>query len=258
VGETGATLNGTVNPNGSNVTVCQFEYGTTTSYGKTMACSSLPGSGGSPVAVSAAITGLSAGTEYHYRLVAKNAAGESKSADQSFKTSAAKTETNTPPGETKTPAGETKGETSSKPASPTATVSGTNFTVTKSGALSLKVACATGAAFCGGTVVVRTLTAVSAAYTAAKANKKNKKAVLTLASTSFSIPGGQAQVVTLHLSAKARALLSRSHTLRVRVTISSHDSAGQTANTAAIIVLRPAKAVSRHATRSALGRRAGG
>ena len=35
VTQTAATLNATVNPNGGEVSECEFEYGTTTSYGKT-------------------------------------------------------------------------------------------------------------------------------------------------------------------------------------------------------------------------------
>ena len=45
------TLNGTVNPSGAPVTVCKFEYGTTSGYGSTAPCSPAPGSGTSPVAV---------------------------------------------------------------------------------------------------------------------------------------------------------------------------------------------------------------
>jgi hypothetical protein len=86
VGETGATLNGTVNPNGTAVTACTFDYGTTVSYGKTAACSVLPGSGSSAVAVSAAVTGLSANTTYHFRIVASNATTKGEGADETFKT----------------------------------------------------------------------------------------------------------------------------------------------------------------------------
>ena len=49
-----ATLNATVNPNGGEVTECEFEYGTTTAYGKTAPCTPLPGAGRGPVAVSGA------------------------------------------------------------------------------------------------------------------------------------------------------------------------------------------------------------
>ncbi len=84
--QTVATLNGSVNPNGANVSECKFEYGTTTSYGKTANCASLPGAGESPVAVSAVITGLSAKTTYHFRVVATNSSGTSKGSDVTFTT----------------------------------------------------------------------------------------------------------------------------------------------------------------------------
>src|ERR1019366_6805154 len=84
--ETGATLNATVNPEGTTVTECKFEYGTSTSYGKTAPCATAPGSGSSPVGVSAAITGLSANTTYDFRIVATNGGGESKGLNETFKT----------------------------------------------------------------------------------------------------------------------------------------------------------------------------
>jgi hypothetical protein len=84
--QTTATLNATVNPNGGEVSKCEFEYSTTISYGKTASCASLPGSGTSAVAVSASVTGLAANTTYHFRISATNAGGTSKGADQEFKT----------------------------------------------------------------------------------------------------------------------------------------------------------------------------
>ena len=83
---TSATLNATVNPHGSEVSSCVFEYGPTTSYGESTPCTPSPGSGESPVAVSAAISGLTADSTYHFRIVAKNAGGESKGADEALKT----------------------------------------------------------------------------------------------------------------------------------------------------------------------------
>ena len=53
VKQTGAMLSGTVDPNGVEVSECQFEYGTSTSYGSSVSCASLPGSGTSAVKVSA-------------------------------------------------------------------------------------------------------------------------------------------------------------------------------------------------------------
>jgi hypothetical protein len=81
----GATLEGVVNPEGQEVTSCEFEYSTSATpggfgtgpYGHTIACSSAPGSGSSPVAVSAKLTGVEGptSTTYYYRLVAGNANG---------------------------------------------------------------------------------------------------------------------------------------------------------------------------------------
>ena len=85
--QTTATLNAKVNPNGKTVTECKFEYGTTTGYGSSAPCATLPGSGSSPVAVSASITaGLAENTEYHFRITATNAAGTAQGADVTFKT----------------------------------------------------------------------------------------------------------------------------------------------------------------------------
>lgn len=60
--QTSATLNARVNPDGQNVTECELEYGTSTSYGSKAPCGSLPGSGESPVAVSAKLTALTPNT----------------------------------------------------------------------------------------------------------------------------------------------------------------------------------------------------
>jgi sugar lactone lactonase YvrE len=86
---TTATLNATVNPNGAEVTACTFEYGTSVSYGTSVPCASLPGSGESPVPVSAPLTGLSANTTYHFRIVATNSGGTSNGSDQTFTTAKA-------------------------------------------------------------------------------------------------------------------------------------------------------------------------
>jgi IPT/TIG domain len=85
---TSATLDATVNPNAGDVSDCKFEYGKTVGYGSTATCLSLPGSGSSPIAVLADITGLTANTTYHYRIVAANSGGTSAGTDQTFTTPA--------------------------------------------------------------------------------------------------------------------------------------------------------------------------
>jgi len=87
VAEEAATLNGTVNPSGSAVSECRFEYGTSAAYGEEAAC--LPtslGEGSEPVPVHADLNGLGKGTVYHYRLVAKVGGETETGADEEFKT----------------------------------------------------------------------------------------------------------------------------------------------------------------------------
>jgi hypothetical protein len=82
-----ATLNGTVNPGGNAVTTCRFEWGKTTAYGQTAPCvPANPGSGSSPVAVSANIGNLDSSTTYHFRIVAGNVGGNATGDDMSFAT----------------------------------------------------------------------------------------------------------------------------------------------------------------------------
>jgi hypothetical protein len=95
----GATLNGTVNPQGATVKTCKFEYGTSTAYGQTAACASEPGSGDTSVAVSAVAAGLKASTTYDFRIVAVTAAGTSDGENKTFATSAAQVIEEGPPHE---------------------------------------------------------------------------------------------------------------------------------------------------------------
>ena len=81
-----ATLNAVVDPNGSQVTACTFEYGITPSYGLTAACKPSPGAGQSFVSVSAEVPDLMPEKTYHFRIVATNASGEITGSERSFKT----------------------------------------------------------------------------------------------------------------------------------------------------------------------------
>lgn len=87
VTSTGATIAGTVNPNGLPTTLA-FDYGTSTAYG-TSTPTQDAGSGTTPVDVTAPLTGLRASTTYHYRVSASNSSGTAAGADQTFTTSAA-------------------------------------------------------------------------------------------------------------------------------------------------------------------------
>jgi len=87
VGQTTATLTGTVDPNGSP-TRYRFEYGTSTNYGLQTAEASA-GDGADPSEVKTPVEGLTPDTIYHYRLVATNDAGTTRGEDRTFRTAAA-------------------------------------------------------------------------------------------------------------------------------------------------------------------------
>jgi Subtilase family len=86
IGPSEAVLDATVNPNGAEIAECTFEFGTTASYGSSMPCSTLPGSGTSPVALSAAVTGLAPSSVYHYRIAVSYPGGTSVGADETLTT----------------------------------------------------------------------------------------------------------------------------------------------------------------------------
>jgi Concanavalin A-like lectin/glucanases superfamily len=81
---TGATVNGSVNPNGQDTTY-YFQYGRDTSYGQSTATVDA-GSGASAVAVSANLSALAQGTTYHVQLVATNATSTTYGPDTTFAT----------------------------------------------------------------------------------------------------------------------------------------------------------------------------
>jgi hypothetical protein len=78
-----ATLNGSLNPNGS-ITSVRFQYGPTTSYGFTTPVQTQTGN--TVRNISANIIGLSAGHIYHFRIVASNSGGTHFGSDRTFTT----------------------------------------------------------------------------------------------------------------------------------------------------------------------------
>ena len=85
----GARLTGAVNPGGGSTTWA-FEYGRTGSYGQTTAPATLT-AGNDDESVSAVVENLEPGVTYHFRLVARNAVGETAGDDATFSTGSAPT-----------------------------------------------------------------------------------------------------------------------------------------------------------------------
>lgn len=88
VNDSGATLNGSVNPNGTDTSYA-FDWGTSTAYGHETAFTAA-GAATAAAPVKAAIAGLAAGTTYHFRIVAKSSAGTTDGSDVSFTTTTPK------------------------------------------------------------------------------------------------------------------------------------------------------------------------
>ncbi len=89
IGQSTATLAGTVDPEGL-ATSWYFAYGPTSALGSKTAAQTLGGPGVlTEQKISASLSGLAAGTTYHYELVASNVAGASSGSAGTFTTAAA-------------------------------------------------------------------------------------------------------------------------------------------------------------------------
>ena len=84
VGETEATVEASINPNGGQ-TSYRFEYGTDTGYGSSTE-EAILGEGESFVPAAETLSDLSPGTTYHWRVVAKDPFSERFGADRTFTT----------------------------------------------------------------------------------------------------------------------------------------------------------------------------
>jgi hypothetical protein len=124
VGEHAATVEGTVAPNRNAVSECVFLYGTTTAYGSEAPCTpAVSGTGSTPTTVSAALSGLTPGTTYHYRVLAANGDGTSQGADETFTTA-------TGAGSGETPGGKSSSNSGGSPTTGQTGTSGTSTTQT--------------------------------------------------------------------------------------------------------------------------------
>jgi hypothetical protein len=79
----GATLNGLVNANDLSTTVT-FEYGTTDTYGSTIAATPSTVTGHTNTTVSVALIGLNQGILYHFRVKSVNSLGTTYGSDMTF------------------------------------------------------------------------------------------------------------------------------------------------------------------------------
>lgn len=184
------TLNGTVNPNGSAVTDCHFEYGLTSAYSGQAPCDQAPGSGTAAVPVSATVPWT--GFPLHYRLVATTASGTSFGEDAIALVIIAD-------------GPEMFGTPRPKPG----TVRITTIGRPHRGAIALRVAC-DGAPldFCRGTLTL-----------AARVRLHGRRRVVVLGSAPYDLAAGQRRAtVAVRLSLRARRLLR----LRARPRIAAH------------------------------------
>ena len=92
VGQTTATLSGSVDPGGLSTRI-EFQYGTDTGYGQTVSAEQSPVDGDSPVQVSATIGGLAPDTVYNFRVMASNANGDALGENMTFRTASSEPST---------------------------------------------------------------------------------------------------------------------------------------------------------------------
>ena len=86
--QTTASVTATVNPNDATLSDCHFDYGPTTAYGASAPCTVVPSATGGSQSVVATLSGLSAGTVYHFRIVASSGVASAAGADGTFPTPA--------------------------------------------------------------------------------------------------------------------------------------------------------------------------
>jgi hypothetical protein len=88
IASTTATLTGTVNPDGSQISDCHFVVAPAPAGAATAPCTQQVGAGSAPVAVSAGLVGLQPSTAYTVTLVASSAQGTTSGAGVGFSTPA--------------------------------------------------------------------------------------------------------------------------------------------------------------------------
>jgi hypothetical protein len=206
------TLNATVNPNGTEVSDCHFEYGTTTLYGSSAPCTTLPGSGSSAVAVAAPVGSLASNTTYHFRIVATNPVGTSYGVDETFATPLSTQEeaaiTKKHEEEAAAKKKEESGvlgtkEETKAPATGSISLDGSTISVESNHEAAVRLTC-TGTATCSGKLTL------TVKVTTGKGTKKHTKTE-TIGTATFSVATGQTEAIKLTLNGTGRDLLSAAH-----------------------------------------------
>jgi hypothetical protein len=200
---TGATLHGTITPNGAPA-AWHFEIGTTTGYGTVIGGAATGSAGFEPELAGATVASLQPGTTYHYRLVAEHAYGAGAGEDRTFTTPAA-------------PPVNDGGQPGAG-----AVFAGVRFAAVtvrlRNGAVSPRLTCpSTARSACTGALRVRSEGRV--------------------AKSAFSIAPGRTVAVRVRLGAAVRRALRRSKAPRLSATVSAA-AGGATATTKATLRVR--------------------
>ncbi|HWY17315.1 MAG TPA: fibronectin type III domain-containing protein [Solirubrobacteraceae bacterium] len=239
--ETEATLKGTVNL-GGEATEYFFEYGTDANYGQKTAKATLQTSAGDNQGVSAALKGLTPGTEYHFRLVAKNAAGGPISGvERTFKTMStpAKEPTKEPPAKEPTPTptptpapGPTSPEPEIAPLVPALVEGSLKVTAPRHGS-SVRGSVEVSKSAAGERLEVDLL-----ANSASLAKVRHKRSASTVVGrlVRASVPAGKV-FFSISLNARAKSALRRHHKLALTVQIVLTPVVGAAASVTRSVVL---------------------
>lgn len=83
--DTTAVLRATVRPNGGEATIV-FEYGPTPGHGRILAATPPQSGGSGEIEVSAVLTGLTAGSDYHFRVIVTSEGGTARGEELTFRT----------------------------------------------------------------------------------------------------------------------------------------------------------------------------
>ncbi len=209
-----AALAGSLNPGGAATRV-RFEFGTSPAYGSQTADQTV-GPATTPVAVSATLSGLPAGTAIHYRLVATTDFTTIAGADQTLTTQPAPVIDKTPPH---------------------VGIVSRRLTMSARGIVRVRLSCpAVEKAGCRGTVTLRTVRRFPVV-----GGRKGKRRVVTLGRARFVIRAGTRRNVSIRLSRRNRARVRHAHRLQVRVVVRATDPAGNVGITTKRLPLRPAR-----------------